>query len=113
MDGSGNAHTVNGKVSVFFSRNPKSDCSFRTINGNVELSFPGRISADFLLKTFNGKIYSDYEVEYLPVSPVKGTRKNGKWVYKSSRFQAIRISSGGPNIKMDTLNGNLLIAKNK
>jgi hypothetical protein len=111
ITGSGEAHTVNGKVSVLFDKNPGSDCSFKTINGNLELDCLPGLSGDFKLKTFNGKIYSDFPATYLPSSPTKGERKEGKYVYKSSGFQSVRIGSGGPAIKMDTFNGNIIITK--
>lgn len=111
ITGSGKAHTVNGKVTVFFVKNPVSDCSFRTLNGKLDVIFRPGLSADFKLKTFNGNIYSDFHATYLPLTPAKGERKNGKYVYKSNRFQAIRIGKGGPKIKMDTLNGNIYINK--
>ena len=111
--GSGDARTVNGKVEVNFTANPRNNCHFRTINGNLELFFPSIPSADFYFKTFNGEIYSDYQVEYLPATAGKGKRKNGKYIYKSNRFQGVRIGKGGPTIKMDTLNGNILISQKK
>lgn len=111
ITGSGEAHTVNGKVKVLFDKNPASDCSFKTINGNLEIDCLPGLSGDFKFKTFNGKIYSDFPATYLPSSPVKGERTKGKYVYKSSRFQSVRIGNGGPAIKMDTLNGNIIISK--
>jgi DUF4097 and DUF4098 domain-containing protein YvlB len=111
ITGSGKAHTVNGKVKVLFDKNPGSDCTFKTINGNLELDCLPGLSGDFKLKTFNGKIYSDFPATYLPSSPTKGERKKGKYVYKSNRFQSVRIGSGGPAIKMDTFNGNIIISK--
>lgn len=110
--GSGDAHTVNGKVIVFFSRNPKSNCSFRTINGNIEASFLQGLSADFRLKTFNGDAYSDFPLTYLPISASSSVkREKGKFVYKSNQFTEVRNQKGGPEIKMDTFNGDILIAK--
>lgn len=111
--GSGEAHTVNGKVKVLFSQNPRSDCSFRTINGNIEVTFLEDLSADFRLKTFNGDAYSDFPFSYTPSKPAVQGRKEGKYVYKSDRFTGVRIGKGGPEIKMDTLNGDILIARRK
>ncbi len=112
LSGSGKAHTVNGEVKVAFSKNPDSDCSFKTINGDIEVAFVKNLSADFHLKTFHGDAYSDFAVSYLPtVSSSSVERKNGKYVYKSNRYTDIRVGSGGPEIKMDTLNGDLLINK--
>ncbi|MCP5104210.1 MAG: hypothetical protein GY950_12560 [bacterium] len=107
--GSGNAHTVNGKVLVDFVKNPTGDCSFHTINGKIELNCRPGLSADFQFKTFNGKIYSDFPYKYLPAAPGKGKRENGRYVYKSNRFQGVRIAKGGAAIKMETLNGNIYI----
>lgn len=111
--GSGEAHTVNGKVQVLFIQNPRSDCSFRTINGNIEVTFLDDLSADFRLKTFNGDAYSDFPFSYTTAKPAVQGRKKGKYVYKSDSFTGVRIGKGGPEIKMDTLNGDILIAKKK
>ena len=111
MGGSGTAHTVNGKVAVFFTRNPSSDCSFKTINGNLDIYFKENLSADFRLKTFNGDILSDFPVTYLPFEPGQGERKDGRFVFKSSSFFGVRTGNGGPKVKMDTFNGDILINK--
>ena len=111
ISGSGKAHTVNGRVKVQFTRNPKTDCSFKTINGDLELFFQDNLSAAFQLKTFNGDMYSDFPVTYLPAKAAKAERQKGKYVYKSNRFVGIQAGKGGPEIKMDTLNGDILINK--
>ena len=111
IGGSGKAHTVNGRVKATFTRNPGEDCSFKTVNGDLDVYFRGGLSADFRLKTFNGDMYSDFPVEYLPLEAAEPSRKGGKFVYKSSRFVGVRIAKGGPQIKMDTLNGDILINK--
>ncbi len=111
IDGSGKARTANGKVDVRFTRNPKSDCTFHTVNGRVIVKFQPKLAADFYLKTFQGKILSDFPFSYKKLPAAEGKRKNGRFVYKSDDAQAIRIGDGGPVIRMDTLNGNLIIAK--
>lgn len=109
--GSGIAHTVNGKVKVIFSKNPPSDCSFKTINGDLDIYFRGNLSSDFRCKTFNGDVYTDFPVKYLPAEPPVQKRHKGRFVYKSSRFFGIRVGKGGPEIKLDTFNGDILINK--
>ena len=109
--GSGEAHTANGDITVAFSKNPESDCSFKTVNGDVRVSFQKNLSADFRLKTFHGDGYSDFPITYLPSRPAKKGREDGKFVYKSDRFVGVRVDRGGPEILMDTLNGDLLIQK--
>jgi len=113
VSGSGDAHTVNGKVSVSFTKNPNLNCSFKTINGDVKINFQPDLSADFWLKTFTGDAFSDFPVSYLPSKPAKEYRKNGKFVYKSNNGTGLRIGKGGPEIKMDTMTGDILIEKFK
>ncbi|UCE40470.1 MAG: DUF4097 family beta strand repeat protein [Candidatus Aminicenantes bacterium] len=110
--GSGTARTANGEVKIQFAKNPDSDCSFKTVNGDVDVTFEKNLSADFLLKTRFGEAYSDFPVSLLPVqSAATEERKNGKYVYRSNSSVGVRVGSGGPQIAMDTLNGNLLIKK--
>ncbi|HMA54763.1 MAG TPA: hypothetical protein VKT17_09890 [Acidobacteriota bacterium] len=112
--GSGDAQTVNGGVTVLFRRNPDGPCRFKTINGDVELDFPVPPSADFRFKTMNGEVYSDFDVTSLPkAAPVREERadQKGKFVYRSEGFTGVRAGKGGPEIKLETLNGDILIAK--
>lgn len=109
--GAGTAHTVNGAVKVVFSRNPGDGCSFKTINGDLDVYFTSGLSADFALKTFHGDILSDFPVTYLPQKAGKAERKGTKYIYRSNRFVGVRTGSGGPEMKMDTLNGDILIHK--
>lgn len=109
--GSGDAHTANGDVTVSFSKNPESDCSFKTVNGDVTVGFKKNLSADFRLKTFHGDGYSAFPFTYLPSRPAQKRREDGKFIFKSDRYVGVRVERGGPEILMDTLNGDLLIQK--
>lgn len=111
INGSGKAHTVNGEVRVVFKRAPAGKCSFGSVNGDLAISFPADLSADFRIKTFNGEVYSDFPVTYLPAAPAVREETKGKVVFKSDRFFGVRAGKGGPEIKMDTLNGDILIKK--
>jgi hypothetical protein len=109
IGGSGEAKTVNGPVKVSFRENPREDSEFSTINGDVELVFAKSPDADFRFKTFNGDIYSDFELRALPLASPTTERKNGRFVYKSDRYTGGRAGSGGPEIKLENLNGNLRV----
>lgn len=113
INGSGRAHSVNGSVRVRFDKNPETDCSFRTVNGDIELFFPRKPEADFLVKTMNGDILTAYEVRLLPQAAAKPKRINGRFVYRSNRSSTLRIGGGGIHIKMSTLNGDIIINKNR
>jgi hypothetical protein len=112
--GSGDARTVNGGVTVVFKRHPDGACAFKTVNGDVEVDFPGEPSADFRIKTMHGDVYSDFDVTYLPKAPpVREERggPGGKYVYRSEGSFGVRAGRGGPEIKLDTLSGDILIAR--
>jgi DUF4097 and DUF4098 domain-containing protein YvlB len=64
--GSGPVHTVNGRISVVFSKNPTKDSSFKSVNGTIEASFRPGLSADVRVKTFNGHAYTDFDATPLP-----------------------------------------------
>jgi hypothetical protein len=107
--GSGAATTVNGRVTVTFRENPKADSEFKSINGNVELHFASQLSADFRFKTFNGSVYSDFPMTGLPQKQATAEKKNGRFVYRSDRFTGGRVGSGGPEIKVENLNGDIRV----
>lgn len=112
ISGSGTARTVNGPVKVSFRQNPREASDFQTVNGAVELRFLGDLSADFRLKTFNGGIYSDFPVAALPVRAIQEEHRGTKIVYRADRYTGVRIGSGGPEIKVENLNGDIRILEN-
>lgn len=112
--GSGNAQAVSGGVTIAFKRHPDGPCSFKSVSGDVEVDFPGEPSADFRIKTMHGEVYSDFDVTYLAKTPpVREERRveGGKYVYRSDAGYGVRTGKGGPEIRLETLTGDILIAK--
>lgn len=112
ISGSGTARTVNGPVKVSFRRNPREASDFQTVNGAVDLRFARDLAADFRFKTFNGSIYSDFPVAALPVRPMQEEHHGAKVVYRADRYTGVRIGTGGPEIKVQNLNGDIRILEN-
>jgi Putative adhesin len=110
--GSGTARTVNGPVTVSFRQNPREASDFKTVNGDIELQFPRNLSADFRLKTFNGEIYSDFPVTALPTKAMEAEHRGSKTVFRADRFTSARVNAGGPEIKVENLNGDIRILEN-
>lgn len=107
--GSGRAKTVNGGVKVSFRANPTENSEFSTINGPVELYFAQHLAADFRFKTFNGDVYTDYELQQLPAKAPEAEHRNGKFVFRADRYTSGRVGAGGPQISIDTLNGDIRV----
>jgi len=107
--GSGLVHTVNGKITTLFTKNPSKPTSFKTVNGTIEASFRPGLAADVRIKTFNGSAYTDFESTALAQDTPVVEHGGGKFKFRSDRFTALRIGSGGPELKFDTLNGSIRI----
>src|SRR6267154_2735616 len=110
--GSGTARTVNGPVKVSFRQNPREASDFQTVNGSIELQFARDLSADFRFKTFNGGIYSDFPVTATPVAAMQQERRGSKVIFRADRYTGARIATGGPQIKVENLNGDIRILEN-
>jgi DUF4097 and DUF4098 domain-containing protein YvlB len=110
--GSGNISTVNGPTVISFRENPKSDSSFKSVNGKVDVTYKANLAAEFDLRTVNGGMFTDFEAVAL-ASSGEGASKDGKFVYKSHGNSRVRIGSGGPQIRMETVNGSIQIRKAK
>jgi hypothetical protein len=78
----------------------------------VELRFAHDLSADFRFKTFNGGVYSDFPVSALPVQPVKEEHRGAKVIFRADRYTGARVNSGGLEIKVENLNGDIRILEN-
>ncbi len=108
-NGSGKAKTVNGSVKVTFAGNPKANSEFGSINGPIDLEFRHGLSADFRFKNFNGGIYSDFELSGIPPKQASTERHNGRFVFRTDRFTGGRVGSGGPEIRIENLNGDIRV----
>jgi DUF4097 and DUF4098 domain-containing protein YvlB len=111
VSGAGSAHTVNGPITASFATNPSAACSFKSVNGSIEASFQPSLAADVRLKTFNGAAYTDYEVTALPTISPTAQQHNGRFVYRGRDANHVRIGAGGPEIRFETLNGDIRILK--
>ena len=111
VSGSGAAAAVNGANIVSFHQNPRADSAFTSVNGRIELTFHPDLSADLALKTVNGGMYTDFESSALAPSAGMALRENGKFVYKSRGTSRLRIGSGGPQLRVETVNGSIQIKK--
>lgn len=112
VSGSGEATTINGQVIATFVSAPRGSSLFKTINGNVIVTMPEGLAADLRMKTFNGGLYTDFDVQTLPSTAlVKAERRDGKFVYRSTGFTTVRAGGGGPELTLETLNGDVRVLK--
>ena len=111
--GSGRVGTINKDVRIVFRTNPAGPSSFKTLNGDVVVSFQPPLAADLRMKTFNGGMYTDFDTTALPALTAVSERKEGKFVYKSDRSAGVRVGGGGPELRFETLNGDIRILQRR
>jgi hypothetical protein len=112
LGGSGEATTVNGSVKGSFSAAPRGNSVFKTINGSIVLTMPPAFAANLNMKTFNGGLYTDFDSQALTTpQAIVAEHKGDRTIYQSNSFARVRIGNGGPEMTMDTLNGDVRILR--
>jgi hypothetical protein len=109
--GSGEATTINGRVTASFTAAPRESSVFKTINGDVVLEMPADFSADLHMKTFNGGLFTDFETQPLRVQNVSVERHGNLSVYRPNAFTSVRAGNGGPELTLETLNGDVRVLR--
>jgi len=106
------AQTVNGNVRVEYEETPSGNADFHTVNGTIEVIAPKNLSAVVTFKSLHGELYTDFEqVEYLK----DRVRRNSDGIHrlKIERSSPIQFGEGGPEMRLQLLNGNAYIKQRK
>jgi DUF4097 and DUF4098 domain-containing protein YvlB len=110
--GSGTATTVNGPIDATLLDVPRSNALFRTVNGAIRVTWPSQLAADLRMKTSNGGLFTDFDVVPLMRTAVAApSRHDGRFVYRSNDFASVRVGGGGPEITLETFNGDVYVLK--
>lgn len=114
ISGSVIAESVNRDIDIGFSSVDSNEpMVLTTINGTLTVGLPDDAGVQLHIDSAQGEIYSDFEVEMQPSTPVveRRTDRGGMAVRVESVIVA-NINGGGPVIKLKTLNGDIQIRKN-
>lgn len=111
--GSGSAATVNGAVRVSFAENPRDGADFKTINGEIDVQFQPNLSADLSFQTMNGQVRTDFDYQLLPPRPVEVRSKGGSTTYRLDKTSQVRVAAGGPELRFENINGDILIRRDE
>ena len=109
--GGGVFGTVNGNLEVWFAANPTAPSSFSNVNGDIDVEFRPGLAADVRLKTLNGEMWSDFEYASLPMLG-RVDKQQGRFVYTNNHTAALRIAGGGPELRFETVNGEIRLRRN-
>lgn len=111
--GATEARTVNGNVEASYAASPPGASSYYTINGQIKVQYPASLGANLHFRSMHGELYTDFpNPEMLPVQVTKNQQDRGSGtVYKLTKDTAVRIGKGGPDLRFETLNGDVTITK--
>ncbi len=106
------ASSINGVVECEIIEKPLEDCAFNTINGDMKISFPPDLSADVSWDAMHGDFYTDFDMELLPASVERTTKKTKSGTtFRIQRNPKIRIGDGDVNMHFETINGDMILKK--
>lgn len=109
------AHALNDNIRIVFKEIPEyEDMSITSLNGDIEVTFPEDTDVDISLKTDNGEVLSDFPIEMKYSTKVSKERsKKGKYKISGENQLSGKINDGGGEIRMQTMNGDIVILKGK
>ncbi|HVF30399.1 MAG TPA: DUF4097 family beta strand repeat-containing protein [Pyrinomonadaceae bacterium] len=91
--------TVNGEVIADFDRvDSGNKINLSTVNGKVRLTLPSDVSATIRAESLNGNIINDFGL------PIKKGEYVGRTLYG-------RVGSGGSQVKLSSVNGDLTVSR--
>lgn len=116
VSGSVVAHTTNGSITASLDRvAPDKPMAFTSMNGRVDVTLPGETKARLRLKSGNGSVFSDFDVKLEPDSSGTALERSndGKGRYRIRMDRGIygSVNGGGPEYRLESLNGNVLLHK--
>ena len=121
------ASAMDSDVTVIFA-SIKSDnpMAFSTMNGDIDITFPANVKATITAKNVDGDIFTDFDMEMVPVvqaTQVTKEIKTGSFptppappvdiVGMFGNTVSGKINGGGTEIQMTTIDGNIYIRKGK
>jgi hypothetical protein len=91
------ATTVNGSISSRVGAGMNRNVSYKTVNGSISIEMPAGLNADFRASTVNGNIQTDFPVTV-----------SGNFSRRSLRGT---IGDGGPELRLETVNGSIRLRR--
>jgi DUF4097 and DUF4098 domain-containing protein YvlB len=107
------ANTTNGTIRATFTEVTAGKAmSFNTFNGDVDVTFPAKLAATLRVTSGRGELYTDFDVA-LQQQPPEVTQggQNGRYEVRLERETVAVVGRGGPDIRIKTFNGNVMIRK--
>jgi DUF4097 and DUF4098 domain-containing protein YvlB len=117
VSGSVIAGSTNGDVRATLTGvAAQKEMAFTSLNGTVDVTLPPATKANLRLRSDNGDVYSDFDVQLAPSTPVvQENRSSSNGRYRISRNRSIvgAINGGGPQFELRTFNSNVYVRQGR
>lgn len=109
------ANALNGNVIAVLDRvTPGRPMSFSSLNGTVDVTLPADTKATLKMRSDNGDVYSDFDITLGSAGQVTtGKAPGGRYRVQVDKTIAGTINGGGPEIRLTTMNGRVMLRKAK
>jgi hypothetical protein len=114
ISGAAVMNSTNGDVrATFVTVNATKPMSFTSFNGDVDVSLPVNLAADLLVTSHQGDVLTDFDVESQqdPGVVERSSDARGRYRVRMQRETRYAIGGGGPDIRLRTFNGDIMIRK--
>lgn len=107
------AETYNGDIKIAYDKlTPDAPLSYANYNGDIDLTFPAGLKASFKMKTKQGEIYSGFDAQVQKSNAVtKSDPSKGVYKVKIDDWVKVDVNGGGPEISIQTYNGDIYLRK--
>lgn len=100
-------NTLSSSIDVKFAKlNQNAPINISTTSGDIDISLPSDSNANLSCKTLSGGTYSDFEFK-----SEQKTNSNHNFAYGIHKSNVLKINSGGVEIKLSSVSGNIFIRK--
>ncbi len=114
LTGSAVINATNGDVrATFASVDATKPMSFTSFNGDVDVTLPANLAADLIVASQQGDVFTDFDVQAQddPPNIQRSGGPGGRYVVRWTQQTRYAIGGGGPDIQVQTFNGDVMIRK--
>ncbi len=111
ISGSMIANTYNGAIKASFTAvKEDSPLSFSNYNREIDLTFPANVKLSPRIKTERGEVFTGFDIDLAPITSKTEKNDEGTVIYVGSWING-KINGGGPELRIETYNGDVYIRK--
>jgi hypothetical protein len=110
--GTARAATVSGNVEAAFGETDGDEMEFASVSGNVVVRVANGVGAEVEAHTLSGNIESDFDLRIRGGNAGRDN-DNGHFHVEIGRQATGTIGSGGPELSLNTVSGNIRLLRNR